>query len=187
MPTQLQMINRILSELGRLSVSSVNESDDAKYVSDKLYELYPEVLLDCNWNFAVKYREDNTPLTTKYSPQFNYTYLLPSDFGKIFKFLDPRWLSYEFVDNYLITDYRPVRYYYIVNNANFSTFPPLVARSIVLYVASKSAPTLTNDVELSKYLNALYEREKSNAILQNNMEAMLNGTPYNGYDRISLI
>lgn len=189
MPSQLQLVNRCLSELGRLSVSSITDSDDAKYVAAKINELYPELLLETNWNFAVVYRTDSTPLSTDFSPDFSYSYQLPGDFGRFFKWAatGAQWPVYEFSDGLLLAQTLPVQYYYISNQVSFTVLTPLFSRALILYAAAKSAPTLTNNVSLMGYLERQYEKALVKAILQNDMERSVTTTPYNDFDRISYV
>jgi hypothetical protein len=189
MPSQLQLVNRCLSELGRLAVSSINDSQDAQYVAAKIDELFPELLLETNWNFCVVYREDSTPLSTNFSPDFTYSYQLPGDFGKFFKWASTgaQWPSYEFADRLLLAQTLPVQYYYISNQPAFTVLTPLFARALILYAAAKSAPTLTNNVQLTGYLEKQYEKMLAKAILQNDMERSVETTPYNDFDRITFV
>ena len=189
MPSQLQLVNRCLSELGRLPVSAITDSPDAEYVAAKIDELFPEVLLDCNWTWAIKYRTDDTPLTTNFSPDYSYTYQLPGDFGKFYKWAatGAQWPIYEFADGYLLAQTLPVQYYYIVNQASFEFLTPLFSRALILYAAAKSAPTLTNNVQLSNYLEKEYEKARVKAILENDMERSVVSTPYNDFNRITYV
>lgn len=189
MPTLLQLVNRSLSELGRLSVSNINDSQDAQYISAKLSELYPEVLLEYNWNFAVIYRSDSTPLATNFSPDYSYTYQLPGDFGKFFKWAatGAQWPIYQFADGLLLAQTLPVQYYYISNQVPFESIPPLFSRAVILYVACKSAPSLTNNTTLAKYLSQEYQLALTKAILQNDMERSVVSTPYNDFNRLTYV
>ncbi len=189
MPSELQLVNRALSELGRLSVSAINDSPDAQYVAAKIAELFPELLLESTWNFAVKYRTDDTPLTTIFSPDFIYTYQLPGDFGRFFKWAatGAQWPIYEFANGYLLAQTRPVQYYYIVNQCSYSVLTPLFSRALILYAAAKSSPTLTNNVSLSSYLEKEYMKSLTKAILENDMERSVSSTPYNDFDRITYV
>lgn len=189
MPTQLQLVNRCLAELGRPNVGAVSESQDAVYVANKINELYPELLLDYNWNFAVVYRTDDTPLAINFSPDYVYSYQLPGDFGRFFKWAatGAQWPIYEFADGMLLAQTRPVQYYYISNQVPFEILPPLFSRALVLYAAAKSAPSLTNNVSLSKNLQNEYELMRARAILQNDMERSVSQTPYNDFDRITYV
>lgn len=189
MPSQLQLVNRCLSELGRLPVQAVSDSNDAIYVAAKIDELFPEVLQDCNWTWAIKYRNDSTPLTVTITPDYSYTYQLPGDFGKFYRWASTgaQWPIYEFIDGYLCAQTLPVQYYYIVNQASFSVLPPLFSRALILYAAAKSAPTLTNNVQLANYLEKEYEKARAKAILENDMERSVVSTPYNDFDRITYV
>lgn len=189
MPSELQLVNRALSEIGRLPVSEITDSQDAEYIANKIDELFPEVLLECNWTWAIVYREDNTPLTTSISPDYSYTYQLPGDFGKFYRWASTgaQWPIYEFINNFLCAQTRPIQYYYIVNQASFEVLPPLFSRALVLYAAAKSAPTLTNNIKLAAYLQKEYEKIKVKAILENDMERSVTSTPYNDFDRLTYV
>jgi len=189
MPTHLQLVNRTLSELGRLSVAAIAESPDAQTASAKILELEPELYLVYNWTFLVKYIFDNTPLTTNFSPDYSYTYQLPGDFGHFFKWQDTssQWPIYQFADGLLLAQVKPVGYYYIVNQAVPEVYTPLFARALVLYAAAKLSPTLTNNVQLTAYLEKEYEKMIAKAIIQDDMERPVFATPYNDFNRITYV
>ncbi len=189
MPTHLQLVNRTLSELGRLAVASITESPDAQQASAKIHELEPELYLVYNWTFLVKYIFDNTPLTTNFSPDYSYTYQLPGDFGHFFKWQDTssQWPIYQFADGLLLAQVKPVGYYYIVNQADPVVYTPLFARALVLYAAAKLSPTLTNNINLTAYLEKEYEKMIAKAIVQDDMQRSVSGTPYNDFNRITYV
>ena len=189
MPTHLQLVNRTLSELGRQSVASIEESPDAQQASAKLYELEPELYLVANWSFLVKYIESSTPLSFNYSPDYEYTYQLPGDFGRFFKFAatGSQWPIYEFTDGYLLAQVLPVQYYYIVNQAVPEVYTPLFARALVLYAAAKLSPTLTNNIQLTTYLEKEYEKIIAKAEVQDNMLNPISQTPFNDFNRINFV
>lgn len=189
MPSLLDLTNRALSEIGKLPVVAITDNFAAQYVSDKIFELYQEILLDYNWNFAVTYVANYSPLTTNFSPDYVYSYQLPGNYGKFFKWASTgaQWPLYAIIDGMLLANTLPVQYYYIVNDLPFQFWPPLVARMLVLYVAAKSAPTLTENVGLTKYLESEYEKMRTKAILQNDMERSVMSTPYNDFDRTTFV
>jgi hypothetical protein len=189
MPTHLQLVNRTLSELGRLSVAAVDESPDAQAASAKIYELEPELYLVSNWSFLVKFTTSSTPLTFNFSPDYMYTYEVPGDFGRFFKwqYSTAQWPIYEFADSYLLAQVLPVGYYYIVNQADPSVYTPLFSRALILYAACKLAPTLTNNIQLAQYLEKEYEKMINKAAVQDNMLNPHASTPYNDYNRITFV
>ncbi len=189
MPTHLQLVNRTLSELGRLSVANISESPDAQQASAKIFELEPELYLVYNWSFLVKYTLNSTPLTFNFSPDYQYTYQLPGDFGHFFKWqaTGAQWPIYEFADGYLLAQVLPVGYYYIVNQAVPEVYTPLFARALVLYAAAKLAPTLTNNIQLTAYLEKEYEKMINKAIVQDDQQRSITTTPYNDFDRIQFV
>lgn len=189
MPALIDLVNRTLSELGRPSVTAITDSQDATYVANKINELYKEVLLEYNWSWAIVYVNDSSPLTVNFSPDYVYSYALPGDFGKFYKWATTgaQWPLYAFVDGMLLANTLPVQYYYIVNDAAFETFPPLPARMLVLYAAAKSAPTLTNNIQLAAYLENEYVKIRTRAIQQDDMERSVQSTPFNEFDRITFV
>ena len=189
MPTHLQLVNRTLAELGRLAVAAIEESPDALQASAKIYELEPELYLVYNWSFLVKFTINSTPLTFNFSPDYIYTYQLPGDFGHFFKwqYTGSQWPIYEFADGYLLAQTLPVGYYYIVNQAVPEVYTPLFARALVLYAAAKLSPTLTNNIQLTAYLEKEYEKIIAKAITQDDMERSVSTTPYNDFDRITFV
>lgn len=189
MPTHLQLVNRTLSELGRPAVASITESPDAQQASAKIYELEPELYLVANWSFLVKFIINSTPLSFNYSPDFVYTFQVPTDFGRFFRLqaTGSQWPIYEFVDGYFLAQTKPVGYYYIVNQADPIVYTPLFARALVLYAAAKLAPSLTNNVPLTAYLEKEYEKIIAKAEVQDNMLNPHFSTPYNDYQRITFV
>jgi hypothetical protein len=189
MPSLLDLTNRALSELGRLPVSAISDSDDALIVSNKIIELAPEVLLDYNWNFAVVYVANYSPETMNFSPDYVYSYQLPGNYGKFFQWATTgaQWPLYAIIDGMLLANTLPIQYYYIRNDAPFEIWPPLVSRALILYAASKVAPTLTNNIQLASYLEKEYEKARTKAILQNDMERSVMSTPYNDFNRITFV
>jgi hypothetical protein len=189
MPTLIELVNRTLSELGRPTVAAIDESQDATQTAAKLIELAPELYLEANWSFLVKFVFDNTPLTFNFSPDYNYTYQLPGDFGRFFKwqYTGSQWPIYEFADGYLLAQVLPVGYYYIVNQAMPEVYTPVFARALVLYAAAKLSPTLTNNVDLTKYLEGEYMRILGKAITQDDMLNPHFSTAYNDFDRLNFV
>lgn len=189
MPSLLDLTNRSLSELGRDEVTAISDSPAAKQVSAKILELYKEVLLDYNWNFAVIYVANYSPETTNFSPDYVYSYQLPGNYGKFFKWATTgaQWPFYAIIDGMLLANTLPVQYYYIANDVPFEKWPPLVARQLVLYAAAKCAPTMTNNMNLTSYLMKEYELIRARAILENDMERSVMATPYNDFNRVTFV
>jgi hypothetical protein len=192
MPSLLDLTNRTLSEIGRQPVQSLNPPDitpDSVIISNKIIELAPEVLQDYNWNFAIVYVADYSPLTTNFSPDFVYSYQLPGNYGKFFRWATTgaQWPLYEIVDGMMLANTLPIQYYYIANDTDFDAWPTLVARQLVLYAACKVAPTLTQNFKLVAYLKEEYKEARTKAILENDMERSVQSTPYNDFNRITFV
>ena len=194
MPSLLDLTNRALAELGRNNVTTIDPDDpsvsqDAIYVSNKILELYKEVLLDYEWNFAVVYVANYSPETTNFSPDYVYSYQLPGNYGRFFQWATTgaQWPLYAIQDGMLLANTLPVQYYYIANDIPFESWPPLVARLLVLYAACKSAPSITNDMKLTAYLKNEYHEMRMKAITQNDMERSVMSTPFNDFDRITFV
>lgn len=189
MPSLLELTNCALSELGKLPVEAIGDSDSSIIVSNKILELYKEILLEANWTWAIVYIENSSPETTNYSPDFVYSYQLPGNFGRFFRFANTgsQWPYYEFVDGMLLAQTLPVQYYYIRNDVPFEYWPPLPARELILYAASKCAMSQTQNVQLAAYLMKEYQDAKNRAITENDMQRSIMQTPYNDFDRIQFV
>jgi hypothetical protein len=184
--SKLTLINQTLLELGLLSVTAVNESDAAKFIAAKLDNLLPNLLLTTHWHFAMKYREDSTPLTQNFSPDYSYTYQLPYDFGR---FLHSRsqLSGYALIDGYILSHSKPFAYYYTVNTVDYAVMPSYFARALALYAAADTAISLTQNVQLAHLLESKYQQEKMNALLLESMEQGIKTAPFNDFDRIRVV
>ncbi len=184
--SKLTLINQALLELGLLSVATVNESDAAKFIAAKLDNLLPNLLLTTHWHFAMKYREDNTPITQNFSPDYPYTYQLPYDFGRFFH-CGSQCVDYQLVDGYLLSHSKPIAYYYTVNSIDYAVMPTYFARALALYAAADSAIALTQNVQLAHLLESKYQQEKMNALLLESMEQGIKNAPHNDFDRMRFV
>jgi hypothetical protein len=181
--SDLEIINLALIELGKPTVDAVDATDDSVLLSFKLDILLPVMLLAAPWNFGVKFRQDNTPLTTPFSPEYLYAYQLPADFGSFFRFLTNYYpISYQFADGMLLTSQRPIQYYYIVNAADPGALSTLFVRAVSIFIAADSCMVLTQNENLTKYLQAKYLESKSDAILFNDIQREIWQAP-NDFDR----
>jgi hypothetical protein len=184
--SRLDIVNQALTELGRLPVTNINDSEDATLLDVKLNLLLPVLLQETVWNFAILYRQDSTPLTTPLTPDFSYTYQLPADYGRMFQFgninnnLDTPYLI---SNNLISTNEKPISYYYIINDVNVDAISTMFFRAIVLFIASDACLVLTENEKLTQYLKAKYEEEKGKAVNLNDMERYITTKPNNDYDR----
>jgi hypothetical protein len=183
--SKLTVINQALLALGFSPVANETESESAKFMSEKLDSLLPILLLSETWRFAIKYREDNTPITQNFSPDYRYSYQLPFDYGRFVQLGNNRFvLDFAIIDELILTNTKPFTYYYVVNDMDYSIMPPIFARTLALYAAADAAIPLTQNVQLSNLLNTKFLQEKTNALLLNNMERDIKTAPYNDFDRV---
>lgn len=186
--SKLTVINQALLAIGAAPVANENESERSKFISEKLEHLLPILLLSETWRFAIKYREDNTLITQNFSPDYRYTYQLPFDYGRFVQLGNNRLvLDFVLIEELILSNTKPFRYYYVVNTIDYSIMPPLFARTLALYAAADSAIPLTQNVQLANLLNTQYLQEKTNALLLNNMERDIKGAPYNDFDRVMYV
>lgn len=188
MPSKLELINRVLSQLGKLPVTAISDSEASMYIGAKIDELHPELLLVYDWAWALVYRVDNTPLVSNFSPDYTYSYQLPSNFGKFSHWArGSGYPYYAFVNGMLLANTKPIQYWYVVNNAAYEVLPPLYTRSLVLYAAAMSALFLTNNTQLTSYLEKEYKQALTRAVMQASMEQSIRGVAYNDYNRINYL
>lgn len=186
--SKLDVINMALNHIGRLPVIQDTDSQDAQIISLRIDVLLPVLLRTARWNFAIKYVSDNTPNTLPFSPDYQFAYTLPFDFGQFCNLSTNCFpLSYRFVDGLLLTSIRPISYYYVVNTVDFDAITTMFYYALSLFVASDVCMVLTKDKELTDWLKIRHEESKSDAILQNDMERYIQTTPSNDFDRQSYI
>ena len=192
MPAKLDVVNQALNELGFPAVQALTSTAASTLISNKLDILLPELLLRTDWNFAIKFVTNNTPNTVNISPDYLYNYALPPDYNRMDRF---SWqlsttafgFVYRIIDQTLMTNVRPVLYYYVTANVDYSVITPLFYRALVLYVAAESAAVLTNNIGLAKILEGKYQQKMNEAIIENDQDRMIQSTPMNYYDRQSYI
>lgn len=191
MPTELSIVNQVLSQIGRNPVTNVIDSNDAFVISQRLIVLLPELLRKTDWNFAIKQFYSNTPNTIPSFPDFAYNYTLPGDFGSFDRWswtTTPQFgFYYRFIDNILCTNAKPVSLYYVINNIDYAVIQPSFEQALIFYVASQVCLVLTNNPTLTKWLSDEYDKMLPNAILQNDMQRYVQSTPFNDFDRQSYI
>jgi hypothetical protein len=180
-PSKLDIVNQVLGEIGRLPIDNIEDDQDAMLIALRLDVLLPELLLRTNWNWAIKYRSDNAPITVPFSPEYTYAFQLPADYGRMFRFYQ-QWYGYAIMDNLLLSNQRPTNYYYLVNTVDYDLLPPIFQRCLALYTASVMCMALTQNAALTTFITNLYMQKLSDAILQNDMDAEIIGVP-NDFDR----
>lgn len=186
--SQLSVVNQALIELGKPPVTVLTDNAASVLLAAKSELLLPVLLASSTWNFAIKFRTDNTPITVDFTSDFTYTYQLPGDYGRFFKFATSVFpLFYEFFDGLLCTNIKPISYYYVVNNVDYDAISPLFYRALSVFIAADSCTVLTNNVKLTAELREKYLQEKSAAILLNDMERDVISTPYNDFNRQTYI
>lgn len=191
--TKLDIINQVLNEISSASTDNVNDNDAALIISNKLDILLPELLCETDWNFATKYVDNNTPLVTDFSPQYRYSYALPPDFGRFDRFYNfstyGAWggLPWRIVDGQLLTNQRPIQYYYVVNNCAYGVLPPKFARALIMYCAAEVAAQLTENLIFLETLNGKSDQKIAEAVVFNDQERPIARVPYNDFDRPSIV
>lgn len=182
--SQLDVVNQALLELGELSVTAITDTAHSQILAAKINILFPMLLLETEWNFAIQYVSINTPLTTNYSPDYIWTYQLPSNYGRFFKWSTNCFpLAYTIIDGLLLANVKPAAFYYIVNSVDYDAISTLFYRALALYAAADCAAVLTQDKALVTYLQQKYEKQRSNAVLLNDMEREIQTAPNNDFDR----
>ncbi len=170
MATQLSIVNGALNELGQLSVSNVNDDDNAKLLDEKVDLTYRSSLDDTNWTFAEKFTA--LALTTETGiPQFSFVYQLPVDLERIVK--TDRITQYEILaDKFYTNQATNVNIFYISNLTAFNLWPVSFEKYIIYKLASEAALVVTNNVGLTEFLKKKSDELKYEAIADNaNREA----------------
>lgn len=188
--SKLDVINQALTEIGRPSVSNIKDSEDSELLGVKFDLLLPVLLEETAWNFAIIYREDSTPIATPISPDFNNSFQLPADYGRMFQFgnffnniNEPYFIS----NNILSTNCLKIAYYYTISDVAVDAMPSMFIRALSLLIASDACLVLTENESLTKNLTMKYEHWRGKAVNRNDMERYIVSAPYNKYDRTLFI
>lgn len=191
MATKLSVVNQVLAEIGRQPVTALTDNDQVNYIiSPRLDLLYQEMVNRTDWNFLIKFVTLDTPNTVPFSPDFLYWYQLPSDYSRFdrLSWQTTNWgLWYRIIDGLFGTNMRPVLLYYLTNIIDYTVITPVFQRALVLYCAADVCVGLTNDYKLAEYLTKLYMAKLDDALRFNDMERMVQSTPYNEFDRNTYI
>ncbi len=186
--SKLSVVNQALLELGKPVVVSINDSDDSQLIAAKLDLLFPLLLEVTFWNFAIIYKLDNTPLTSNPTTYSQYTYQLPANYGRMYLFSPATTGQGYFISGgQLQTNLKPVDYFYITNDVDYDAISTLFFRALSIYAAADSCLVITENEDLTQYLQAKYEMAKSDAILQNDMELYKVTVAYNEFNRITYV
>lgn len=190
MPSLAEIVNQVLTEFGRLPIPDYTQDSSGILIANRVMTLLPELLLRTDWNFAIKYVTDDSPLSVNISPEYLYNYQLPPDYDRMDRV---SWFSinfglvYRIIDGVIMCNVRPIQYYYVVNNIDLNVMTPVFYRALVLYVAATTCSAITNDEKLRVILEKLYQQKMVDAIRQNDMDRMVVSTPYNDFGRPTYI
>lgn len=191
MPGTLDIVNGTLALMAQVPVSSVNDTDKSLIISNNVDRYFQDLLRREMWNFALAFIFDNTPNTTNISGEFLYNYTLPYNYGRFFRFqwrTSPQFgFYYVILDGVMMTNSRPVSYYYVVNDCSLNVISAPFEQALIYYLAAEYTLPLTNNEKLSAQNRALYYEKLADAVQQNNMELYISQTPYNSFDRQTFI
>jgi hypothetical protein len=182
-PSLTDIVNQVLAEYGRGPVDNITTDAQAQLIANRVNFFLPIMLNEYNWNWAIKYVTDSTPLTQPFSPEWTFAFQLPFDYGHMFHFWNQvTWNDWTIIDNMILANQATINYYYVVVGVNFDVITANFMRALVLYVAESLSYVLTQDVALSQNLEAKFRRELARAIMQNDMERNVQAPP-NDFDR----
>lgn len=189
MVSKLDLINDVLGELGIPTVTAESDSPAAQYVGRKLDRLHRTLLRATNWIWALKYRYDNTPLIQNFSPDYNYAYALPADYGRFYRWATSgaQWPIYTIADGRILSQTKPIQFYYVVNNASYEVISPQYEQTLIFFTAYMCSAQLTENLQLTAFLKQEFRTSRVEAIMFNNMELPTYTAPYNDYNRITYV
>lgn len=185
-----EVVNQVLNELGRNAVPDYTQDQSGTLIAAKVDVLLPELLLRTDWNFAITYVVDSSPIIPPISPEYYYNYQLPPNYNRMDRiswFTINFGLVYRIIDNILMCNVYPIQYYYVIDNVDLGMISYSFYRALVLYTAFVTAMPITNDEKLAAYLKAEYKEKLIDAIRQNDMDRMVVSTPVNDFDRQTYI
>lgn len=104
------------------------------------------------FNFLKRVVQLTTPFQPNLHPSFNYTYVLPSDFNKIYEVDDyqGKWLLRE---PYILMENSNKWLNYYCYSLDYNSFPVHFAELLACYIAKKYAIYITREPEIEKALD----------------------------------
>lgn len=190
-PSLLSITNGVVARYGRKPVTNVTEREDTHVISQQIPDMLSAMLAMAEWNFAAKFKYEDTPLTDliSYSPQggYLYNYQLPSDFGHFWRFQYNDYplfgLPYQILDDRILTSTKPISYWYIVSQVDYNFLPPAFVEALIYYVSAQLALAITQNQILQQDLDKKFLWFYNKAFVQNIMQNPIFQAPNNDFDR----
>ena len=179
--SNVEVVSRVLNLLGKKKVTDINDDPFGPVIDDFVESDYKIVLSDFHWSFATRYFVLNKNTVNK-SPEFNYTYTLPSYFlNKIDAYSfsydansNPKIESALSLSEYVIednfyTDQDGLLLKFVSSNVDLAKRSPQFIDGLAYHVAGKVTPVLLAKNDLVQYYEQMSERAIGKAKTQDQL------------------
>lgn len=178
----IQIVNRVMNQLGRLGVAAASNDSYAALISERLPDDVVYMLSQDSWYFATKFIRDESPAAASpVVPNYKYAYYLPFDFLQFYKQLEN--LNYQTYQGFILSSAPFIQYFYVYNLTDYTKFRPWFTEALVWYIVNRVALPLTQNINVAKIAEAQFEKEIYLAKTSNKMESPIFEAPYNSYNR----
>lgn len=172
MADKVEIVNLALQEMGAEPITSLtDEAKTARVMNERFNSLRDSFLRSHPWNFA-KARTRLARLEEPPAFGFKYAYALPADWLKILHVLtdDNRHPEeqvtqplYKVEGGQLLSDHEAVYMIYVRRITNTEEWDALAVDCFVLFLASRTARAITQNLDLAETLEAQYRAKLSEA------------------------
>ena len=173
MASKLSLYNQALRELGSRKLASLSEAVETRYHLDDVYDaVLAECLEEGQWNFATRAVEIEHEASIDPAFGFEYAFARPDDFVRLMAISADDTFSaplqnYTDEANYWLADVSPLYIKYVSNDVGYGMdlgkWPVSFERYVVLTLANRIAPSVTQSETRTDYLFKMARRAKINA------------------------
>jgi hypothetical protein len=159
--TKIKIISLALVCIGKGPINSIADAGTFAEAAGDIYDLlYPSLLTNGSWRFAVKIQELSQNITDPIIDSWSYSWQLPADYLELIR-LDP-FIDYNIFGKNIYTKTTATNLYAIYYYQPLeSVLPPYFVRHFVYQLAADMAWGLARDKNLSK----VYEQKANEALM----------------------
>lgn len=184
---QVQIVNEVMIELGRLPVISTTDDDWAQLIASRIDYDIKYIIGMHSWAWATKFIADSAVVLVPPNPDYTYGFQLPADFINFNR--QRNNLDYLVQGQVICSNSASIQYFYIANPiqdngvTDYTVLPNYFVRLVVYYTANRVSLPLTENTDIKRANAQDFLKEMTVAKWQDAMLNPVRGAPYNQYDR----
>ena len=171
--TDIDITNRALTRIGAPTITSFDDGSREAEVMTQLYDhTFDTLITEAKWNFAVKDVELSSDVTTPTDPNFDYQYLVPSDYVQLVCVLSTSGMpirDYTRQGDYILTNYNRVFAKYLYKPSE-TELPAWFINYLVVTLAHDSVENLVGVWRVQDSLAQQWQYARQTAYRMDNIE-----------------